>query len=996
MSEKTAEEKLRQELEGNTSGTKDSVQPKSQSKPKPSRTRPKSGASRSVKSESIGERLDSFMDDFERRIEQSINAVKSPSESHVKPRREKISAEHKPETSRRVHTAVKANPEPLEELIPLKHESSQEIDATQEDSPVSQPESMPEISQLESSHEVDAVQGDSPVSQPESTPEISQIESSHDIDTAQEDFPVQPESTPEISQPESSHDIDALQEDLPVSQPESTPEISQPESSHDIDTLQEDLPVSQPEATQEDFPVQPESVPEEIIPDVMPLDEELPDIPVIEAAFDEVPEKTQTPYGDLPDIPVISADDEDDDTEEIFSDGLEDITPPADDEPRKESQIEFQEAELTEAPEIEDDFADIDADSDSDDFTDEPLDEEPETPDAEEDAPPYDIESDEAGIFADDSDDDIADDTHGDFTPSADVVLNVDDEIPQISQQEQITNDPEAESVPVTVTMPESTKTAEDKLMADIAEAMTGNPLSLESNEAPAYNIPENFFTESANNGDSPQSAEDKLKANIVQALSESPINAAHEQARQSLEEDINPFDELSITEPEIESHEEDFLPQESFDTEESLTQESLDAEESLTEESHDNEESFAEESINDEDFLPKKSLDDEESLPQESIDDEDFTPQETNVNDDLMPDSDSLTENEDDSESLNDPFTIPDFPDDEEESETSANLESSEDETKFFTEAFKGDDDIEESSEPEPDLDLLPKIEPETESAQDIFTEPESQPEPEILRKPEINTEEESESPVDDNDMPFPVEEPKKEPLTEQEALIAMLNQEFEPESNNFTAQEEAQPENNMPENSLLNDDAPENNDDWDISSLGDELGQAATLADESEDFSASPETVTEMITQPEAGIIHNPEDDHKEKTMNIREKLASRKNGNSESAAGKSSKSGLLLTVLTALLAVIGGLIVWQLMQVSDKITSLAMNAPGYESSARAETPSYDYAIDFILDPNLSDRMSQRGRAGWQVVGSRRTQDSTTGQYGYEFIFMRRTPGR
>ena len=980
MSEKTAEEKLRQELEGSTSGKKDSVQPKSQSKPKPSRTRPKSGSSRSVKSESIGERLDSFMDDFERRIEQSINAVKSPSESHVKPRREKISAEHKPETSRRVHTAVKANPEPLEELIPLKHESSHKAEAIQEDLPVSQPESTPEISQPESLPVTDAIQEDLPV-QLESMPEISQLESSHEVDAVQEDSPVsQPESTPEISQPESSHDIDALQEDLPVSQPESTPEISQPESSHDIDTLQED------------FPVQPESVPEEIIPDVMPLDEELPDIPVIEAAFDEVPEKTQTPYGDLPDIPVISADDEDDDTEEIFSDGLEDITPPADDEPRKEAQIEFQEAELTEAPEIEDDFADIDADSDSDDFTDEPLDEEPETPDAEEDAPPYDIESDEAGIFADDSDDDIADDTHGDFTPSADVVLNVDDEIPQISQQEQITNDPEAESVPVTVTMPESTKTAEDKLMADIAEAMTGNPLSLESNEAPAYNIPENFFTEGANNGDSPQSAEDKLKANIVQALSESPINAAHEQARQSLEEDINPFDELSITEPEIETHEEDFLPQESFDAEESLTQESLNADESLTEESHDNEESFAEESINDEDFLPKESLDDEELLPEKTNDDEDFTPQETNVNDDLMPDSDSLTANEDDTESLNDPFTIPDFPDDEEESETSAKFESSEDETKFFTEAFKGDDDIEESSEPEPDLDLLPKIEPETESAQDIFTEPESHSEP------EINTEEESEpeSPVDDNDMPFPVEEPKKEPLTEQEALIAMLNQEFEPESNNFTAQEEAQPENNMPENSLLNDDAPENNDDWDISSLGDELGQAATLADESEDFSASPETVTEMITQPEAGIIHNPEDDHKEKTMNIREKLASRKNGNSENSAGKSSKSGLLLTVLTALLAVIGGLIVWQLMQVSDKITSLAMNAPGYESSARAETPSYDYAIDFILDPNLSDRMSQRGRAGWQVVGSRRTQDSTTGQYGYEFIFMRRTPGR
>ena len=82
---------------------------------------------------------------------------------------------------------------------------------------------------------------------------------------------------------------------------------------------------------------------------------------------------------------------------------------------------------------------------------------------------------------------------------------------------------------------------------------------------------------------------------------------------------------------------------------------------------------------------------------------------------------------------------------------------------------------------------------------------------------------------------------------------------------------------------------------------------------------------------------------------------------------------------------------------MTLSDKISSLAMNGPAFDSSAGFEaTPSYAYAIDFILDPNLTDRMAQRGRDGWQVVGSRRTQDSTTGQYGYEFIFMRRVPGR
>ena len=957
MSEKTAEEKLRQALEGSTASTSDNEPPKSktQTKPRPSRAKPKS-PSRTAKSENIGRRLDSFMDDFERRIEQSLNAVKSPSESpdhHEKPGRSKISAEHKPVTSRRLHARTKTNPEPLQEVI---H---------------SQPEPEPVA-------EVETVQEDLPVVESEAPQEISQPE---------------PESVPEI---------ETVKEDSPVVEPESAQEILQPE----------------PEPVPEVEPLQ-----DEIIPDVMPLEEEyepepeLPDIPVIEAAFDEVPETPQDSYGDLPDIPVINADEEDD-TAEIFTDGLEDLMPPADDisgheeeteEPHEESRIDFQEAELVEAPENEEDFADIDTDiaeDNSDVFSDEPLDEEPASPEYEEEitnaddedtaeAPTYDIESDEAGIFADDN----TDKTPEDFSPSADVFLNVDEEIPQNSAQPEKLSDPEAESAPVTVSMPESTKTAEDKLMADIAEAMTGNPLSLDSQESPGpYNLPENFFTDSANNGDSPQSAEDKLKANIAQALSESPINAAHEQARQSLEEDINPFDELSMPE--------NFTPadDETHD-DESSQEETLDAE---------------------------NSHDAEELMPEETHDEEDFAPEETPGNDEeLFPNVDEADENSepqstDDNKVPNDPFTIPDFRDDDTESEP--DFESSEDETRFFTEAFTDDTDetkpesmpeipfeteggpaqeisASDESEPQHDFDTAPESEPVTE----IETEKEAELIPDIEHEPEQTQEffTDNES-AESDDMPFPVNEPEKTPLTEQEALIAMVNQEFEPEDNKFDTekqQEEAHSENNMPEQSLLNDETPgtfepeENDEAFDMSSLG-ELGQAATFADDSEDFSAAPGTVTEMITQPEAGITHQPithtpEDEHKEKTMNIREKLSSRKKGNAESASGN-SKSGLLLTVLTAALAVIGGLILWQLMTVSDKITSLAMNAPGYEASAGAETPSYDYAIDFILDPNIADRMAQRGRAGWQVVGSRRTQDSTTGQYGYEFIFMRRTPGR
>ncbi|MBQ3764684.1 MAG: hypothetical protein II869_06900, partial [Synergistaceae bacterium] len=449
---------------------------------------------------------------------------------------------------------------------------------------------------------------------------------------------------------------------------------------------------------------------------------------------------------------------------------------------------------------------------------------------------------------------------------------------------------------------------------------------------------------------------------------SESPINTAQDQANQSLEHDINPFDELS----ENETHDEE-LP---------------------TEES------------NDDDLLPETN---DDLLPQETNDDDLFPKENHDEPEESLTDFDAMTEDNttpNDDEIPNDPFTIPDLGEDD----NTANLEASDDETRFFADAFTDDSDENASdlgiipkadSDNPPEATLIPEIysEPEHSAEPDTLTTPEILPESEPELTPEISAEPKPESSSDDDDMPFPVnDEPDNVPLTEQEALIAMVNQQFETENTH----KEAEPENNMPEQSLLNDETPntvepenENNDDWDISSLG-ELGQVATLADDNEDFTASPGTVTEMITQPEPTVPHNPEEDHKEKTMSIREKLALRKNKNSDGKSSGNSKSGFLMPLLVLALAVIGGLILWQLMQLSDKITSMAMNAPGYESVSGAEPPSYEYAIDFILDPNLSDRMSQRGRAGWQVVGSRRTQDSTTGQYGYEFIFMRRTPGR
>ena len=706
----------------------------------------------------------------------------------------------------------------------------------------------------------------------------------------------------------------------------------------------------------------PEIIPEVVSDNDTSEEPELPEIPVIEADFyqPDSPNDIQEIDGGLPDIPVITPDDNDnaDDFTESFIDEApsDDNDTANDDEPVQEMQTDFQETELFEAPETDDEFADIDETPEefTDDFSDEPIDEEPAPLEPEidsEDAPPYDLDNDEAGIFADDD----TDEPPEEFSPAADVVLNVDDELPQISARDEPETDPEAESAPVTVTMPESTRTAEDKLMADIAEAMTGSPLNLGAQEQPGlYPLPEDFFSNDSAANDSQQSAEDKLKANIAQALSESPINTAQDNASQSLEQDINPFDDLSVP---------DSLFQRSDDTEQEQTEEDTPPSETLI-----NEPGEQSANIEDDEFLP------------------DFTAEQDNDTEQEAPPQDDA------SDDPNDPFTLPDFGDDDTETETFTDIEP-----ETFTE---------DESEPEPEPELLPEDDtvPEPEAFPEAESVPETEPEPEPELVPEI--------PADD--MPFPADDettpedilPPSEPLTEQARLeqeIAAMTQELEPETDTDIPQKEAEPDNDMPEQTLLNDDAQETaaNDDWDISALG-ELGAAATIpGDDPDDFHAEPETVTEMITQPEnvsdmAGIAGSPEIDHKEKTMNIREKLTERKKGNSDgSSAGK--VAGIILPLLLTAIAIIGGLMLWQIMTLSDKISSLAMNGPAFDSSAGFEaTPSYAYAIDFILDPNLTDRMAQRGRDGWQVVGSRRTQDSTTGQYGYEFIFMRRVPGR
>ena len=115
--------------------------------------------------------------------------------------------------------------------------------------------------------------------------------------------------------------------------------------------------------------------------------------------------------------------------------------------------------------------------------------------------------------------------------------------------------------------------------------------------------------------------------------------------------------------------------------------------------------------------------------------------------------------------------------------------------------------------------------------------------------------------------------------------------------------------------------------------------------------------------------------------------------KYGSSSSSQGRSS---FLTTLLLLLLTIIGAACVFQLKTLNDAMTMAAdpetLELRGVAGGDVA-LPSYDYSIDFILDPNLKETMTIRGRDGWQVVGSRRTQDTTTGQYGYEIIFMRKS---
>ena len=134
----------------------------------------------------------------------------------------------------------------------------------------------------------------------------------------------------------------------------------------------------------------------------------------------------------------------------------------------------------------------------------------------------------------------------------------------------------------------------------------------------------------------------------------------------------------------------------------------------------------------------------------------------------------------------------------------------------------------------------------------------------------------------------------------------------------------------------------------------------------------------------------------------MSLKEKFFARKKAETEPeqalepAPAPKQKSGGSLLVSLLLILLIAATVMnwWELHQLKSAFSSPAPESALQPQNAGLETKeekNYEYVIDFLLDQNIAAGMQRRGREGWQVVGSRRTQDSTTGQYGYEFIFMR-----
>ncbi len=244
--------------------------------------------------------------------------------------------------------------------------------------------------------------------------------------------------------------------------------------------------------------------------------------------------------------------------------------------------------------------------------------------------------------------------------------------------------------------------------------------------------------------------------------------------------------------------------------------------------------------------------------------------------------------------------------------------------------------------------------------------------PEPAATLESEVGTLQAEEEGHDEADAPAP-EEPTPETEPEPEAP---QTEEEEHDEADATAPEEPAPEAE-PE-----PEAPQAEEE--------ENGEADVPA---------PEERSTNETGPEAEEIHEfPQDagseaTEEDKAMGLKDKLLARKEAPVAQEGAARPRGGVLLPLLTLLLLAAVVLCWLQLRSLTTILRADRTSEAKAAASAGTlqQDERYEYAIDFLLDDRITAGMDERGRAGWKVVGSRRTQDSTTGQYGYEFIFMR-----
>ncbi len=450
---------------------------------------------------------------------------------------------------------------------------------------------------------------------------------------------------------------------------------------------------------------------------------------------------------------------------------------------------------------------------------------------------------------------------------------------------------------------------------------MTGSPLTLDKPDpSEPYRLPENLLNPQIDPNSSPQSAEDKLIADISQAISESPIKTAQDQANQNFEADISPFDEMPLPEP-IQTPDFD----DNYDQE--------------RDEEHDDEEG----DDFDEPFLPDFPAETEQ--PQQQ-------PQQEDSLLDEVPDPFSIMDDED----------IPDSQDNTDADTDTDSAEDTEDLSEDFSELPVAENDTADVEE-----NIIPDF--------SLLNAPENEPEPVNLEK---TPEPESETLLDQDKDPESESEPQ--PVTAEDRLAQELA--------DFQNQEQSLLDE--PDTPQSSDDDPSEDFNF-MASWGDAADTMNYGDDEPDSQEQTPES-QEIFSQPE---IPTPHVEPAPRITPAPTAHTSPTEPEFQDAPKSSPVSSpiwrILLQAVLGLLILAGVFSLFKLHQLTDTITGMMLYG---STQSGISAQSYDYAVDLIPDSEISSRMRLRGIEGWKLVGSRRTQDSATGQYGYEFIFMRQKP--